>query len=650
MLEISALSVLFGRHEALRDVSLKITTGETVVILGANGAGKTTLLKSIGGLVKPSAGFEMSLDGVALQDRPAHELVEAGIALVPEGRGIFGDLSVRENLDLGAFAKRSRGNESSNRKRVFELFPRLAERLEQRVRTMSGGEQQMVAIGRALMSDPRILLLDEPSLGLSPRLTKELFQALARIGAANIGVLLVEQNAIQGLAIADRGYVLSTGRIVTEGPAATLRNDPAIARAYLGEMKSTPRSLPPQRKITMDTTERSDKVSYAREDVIARARALVPALRERAHAANNARRQPENTIQDLWDANLWYLLKPRKFGGPELPPDYMYDVAGELGRGDGSAAWVFSIMSIHDLFMAYFPLEAQEEYWSKPTLSSSSFAPGGKGTPVTGGGFRVSGKWNFSSGVDHARWVILAAIVGMVSTDPPIPDIRFFMFPKADVQVLDDWHVFGLRGTGSSSVVVNDVFVPEHRQVSLASISDGSSPGTFIHPSPLYRAAAWSVFPFTISAPAAGIARGALESYLDEMKVRETAYDHAPLSKKPGVAMRVSEASALIDAAGLLYNRSLRETMDKIYAGEVLSIQHRVRSRRDQAYSIHMCKNAAELVFNGQGGYGLLESSVAQRSFRDLEAIKAHIVGNWDMPALNYGTVMLGGPPTDFFF
>ena len=237
MLEVSGLSVLFGRHEALHDVRLSVASGETVVILGANGAGKTTLLKSIGGLVAPASGFAMTLDGVAIHDRPTHELVEAGIALVPEGRGIFGELSVRENLELGAFAKRARGSEQRNRERVFDLFPRLAERLEQRVRTMSGGEQQMVAIGRALMSDPRLLLLDEPSLGLSPLLTKELFGALARIRSAHIGVLLVEQNAIQGLSIADRGYVLATGRIVAEGAATKLRNDPAIARAYLGEVK-----------------------------------------------------------------------------------------------------------------------------------------------------------------------------------------------------------------------------------------------------------------------------------------------------------------------------------------------------------------------------------------------------------------------------
>jgi branched-chain amino acid transport system ATP-binding protein len=644
VLEVESLSVLFGRHEALRDVRIRVATGETVVILGANGAGKTTLLKSIGGLVRPLPQYKLRLDGKALEDQPPHALVEAGIALVPEGRGIFGELTVRENLDLGAFAKRARGNERKNRDRVLALFPRLAERFEQRVRTMSGGEQQMVAIGRALMSDPRVLLLDEPSLGLSPLLTKELFQALGRIRSADIAVLLVEQNAIQGLGIADRGYVLATGRIVAEGPATQLRNDPAIAKAYLGEVK-------PASGIAARNVKDGNflTVSYAHADVMARARRVAEVLRERAEETSKVRRIPENTIQDLWDADLWYLLKPRKFGGPELRPSMMYDVASELGRGDGSAAWVFAIMSIHDLFMAYFPEQAQAEYWATPTLSASSFAPGGKGTPASGG-FRLSGKWSFCSGIDNAQWVLLGAVVGMVSTDPPIPDIRFMMLPIADVQIIDDWHVIGLRGSGSKSVVVNDVFVPEHRMISLAEISNGTSPGSFLHASPLYRVPAWAVFPFTISSSAAGIARGAFDVFVDEMKVRETAYDHAPMSKKPGVHMRLAEAGALIDSSSLLYNRSLSETMARIYSGDPLSIEFRVRNRRDQGFSIQMARQAAELLFNAQGGKGLHDSNPVQRAFRDLEAMQAHIVGGWDMPALNYGAVTLGGPPSDLFF
>ena len=176
----------------------------------------------------------MLLDGVPLHTLPAHERVEAGLALVPEGRAIFGDLSVRENLQLGVYARRARASQARNLERVLLLFPRLKERLAQAVRTMSGGEQQMVAIGRALMSAPRLLLLDEPSIGLAPLLCAELFKAIAAVRDGDVGILLVEQNARRSLAIADRAYLLENGRIAGEGTARELRADPAIQRAYLG--------------------------------------------------------------------------------------------------------------------------------------------------------------------------------------------------------------------------------------------------------------------------------------------------------------------------------------------------------------------------------------------------------------------------------
>jgi branched-chain amino acid transport system ATP-binding protein len=234
VLEIRALSVNYGLHRVLDDVSLSVAPGEIVVILGANGAGKTTLLKALGGIVKPRDGSAISLDGMSLIGMKQHDIVEAGIALVPEGRGIFGDLTVAENLELGAFARRARATEAANLETVRTLFPRLAERGRQIARTLSGGEQQMVGIGRALMSAPGYLLLDEPSLGLSPLLCTELFRSLGRIRKTGVGVLLVEQNARRSLEIADRGYLIENGRIVGEGTAEQLRTDEAVQRAYLG--------------------------------------------------------------------------------------------------------------------------------------------------------------------------------------------------------------------------------------------------------------------------------------------------------------------------------------------------------------------------------------------------------------------------------
>jgi len=234
MLEVSQLSVSYGKHLAIDQVSLSVGRGEIVVMLGANGAGKSSCLKALGGLVPHLPGARIALGEADLTRLAPHRLVEAGLALVPEDRGIFPDLSVRDNLQLGAFTPRARAQAGANLKRVVTLFPRLAERMGQLANTMSGGERQMVAIGRALMSDPAVLLLDEPSLGLSPLVCSELFQALGRIRELGVGVLLVEQNARAALAIAGRGYLLENGRIVGEGAAADLRDDPAVRRAYLG--------------------------------------------------------------------------------------------------------------------------------------------------------------------------------------------------------------------------------------------------------------------------------------------------------------------------------------------------------------------------------------------------------------------------------
>lgn len=232
-LSVQGVSVYYGQHQALNQVSLHIKPGEIVVILGANGAGKSTLLRTIGGLT-PRAGGNMTMNGHPLTTLRAHQIVETGLALVPEGRGIFGDLTVEENLLLGGYAKRARAEQQQNLERIYSLFPRLVERRRQIARTMSGGEQQMVAIGRAMMSSPSVLMLDEPSLGLSPLLASDVFKTCKAVRDTGVGVLLVEQNAKQSLSIADRGYLLENGHIVAENSARNLLNDPAVQKAYLG--------------------------------------------------------------------------------------------------------------------------------------------------------------------------------------------------------------------------------------------------------------------------------------------------------------------------------------------------------------------------------------------------------------------------------
>jgi branched-chain amino acid transport system ATP-binding protein len=234
MLEIGNLSLHYGQHLALDRISLSVGKGETVVILGANGAGKSSLLKAIGGVTPADRGASISFGGRQIHGLPAHEVVEAGIALVPEGRGVFGDLTVDENLALGAYVKRARAFADDSRAFVYELFPKLAERHRQYVNTMSGGEQQMVAIGRALMSKPDLLMLDEPSLGLAPVVVGDLFRSLGRIRERGLALLIVEQNVKMSLSIADRGYLAEAGRITGEDTAGNLMNDLAVQRAFLG--------------------------------------------------------------------------------------------------------------------------------------------------------------------------------------------------------------------------------------------------------------------------------------------------------------------------------------------------------------------------------------------------------------------------------
>ena len=233
MLEVRGISVAYGDVRVLHAVSLRVGEGEIVSLVGANGAGKTTTLRAISGLLRFSEGA-IAFDGQPLGGlRPAH-IVELGIAHVPEGRQLFTNMTVDENLELGASLPSAKGAQAASRERVLELFPRLAERRAQRAGTLSGGEQQMVAIARALMSRPRLLILDEPSLGLAPMLVKSIFDAVVRINAEGTTVLLVEQNLVQSLRLSHRAYVLETGRIVLEGSGAELLANPHTRTAFLG--------------------------------------------------------------------------------------------------------------------------------------------------------------------------------------------------------------------------------------------------------------------------------------------------------------------------------------------------------------------------------------------------------------------------------
>lgn len=234
MLEIKDLQVNYGVINAIKGVSLDVNEGEIIALIGANGAGKTTILHTITGLIQAKSGSIM-FDGKDLTKTPAHKIVSMGMAHVPEGRRVFQELSVLENLKLGAYTRKDKSGIAETLKMVYERFPRLEERKNQVAGTLSGGEQQMLAMGRALMSKPRIILMDEPSMGLSPLLVSEIFDIIKVINEGGTTVLLVEQNAKKALSIADRAYVLETGNITLSGKASDLINDESVKKAYLGE-------------------------------------------------------------------------------------------------------------------------------------------------------------------------------------------------------------------------------------------------------------------------------------------------------------------------------------------------------------------------------------------------------------------------------
>jgi len=235
VLEIRDLDAAYGDIRVLAGVTLSVGPGEIVALLGPNGAGKSTLLNSIAGLLRPPAGA-IRFDGQDLAALRAHLIVERGVALVPEGRRLFGGMSVEDNLELGAFAARARPAKAAGFERVYALFPDLRDRRRQLVRALSGGQQQMVAVGRALMTNPRLLMLDEPSLGIAPRLVRSIMESLAEINRAGVAIFLVEQNVHAALGLAHRAYVLESGRIALQGGAADLLRDPHVRRAYLGPL------------------------------------------------------------------------------------------------------------------------------------------------------------------------------------------------------------------------------------------------------------------------------------------------------------------------------------------------------------------------------------------------------------------------------
>ncbi len=391
------------------------------------------------------------------------------------------------------------------------------------------------------------------------------------------------------------------------------------------------------------------EATISTEEAMKRALALTPVLRERSKETNALRRVPNETIKALVASGLFRLLQPKRYGGVESDLETYARTVFQLARGCGSAGWVYSVLSIHNWLVGMFPDEAQKDVWGRDpdALVASSFLPGGKCVPE-GSGFRVSGRWGFSSGCENSQWAIIAVFLGMTGT-PPIPDLRMLLVPLADCRIDDDWHVLGLRGTGSKTVVIDDLFVPEHRSIDHYIAREGKGPGRAVNPGPLYRIPAWAIFPICLAAPAVGIGWGAIERFTEHAKATAAKSTRRSIASYPTIHMRLAEASALVDGAELLLRRDMREAMEAGIAGREMTTEQRIRTRRDQGYAVLAAGEAVEKLYRGCGATGLFDDFELQTSYRDVNATAAHVGTNWDIAGTMYGAVALGAPNHELY-
>lgn len=352
-------------------------------------------------------------------------------------------------------------------------------------------------------------------------------------------------------------------------------------------------------------------------------------------------------MDGLQELGLLHLARPARYGGPDVSMDTIFRIGRAIAAGDGSVAWVYCVLNSHDHLIGLYPKSIQDEYWaSEQPFCASSYLPSGKVSPCQNG-FTLSGKWSFCSGIDFCAWVVVGGIT--MSPDRPTPELRLFLLKKSEITLLDDWHVMGLSGTGSKSIVADNVFVPDERVLCNSDVMAGKTPGASLHTNPLYRLSVWPLFGFSIIAPVTGIARGAFDYMVSELRPKPDSPQGPFDARRHSAQTHLAEAGALIDAAELLYERGLQETSDRIRAEKDLPIELRVRNRRDQAYLTGMCREALGILMGMSGGRGVREEAAVQRALRDVYAISAHPGGNWDSASASYGSVLLGGAPTEPF-
>jgi 3-hydroxy-9,10-secoandrosta-1,3,5(10)-triene-9,17-dione monooxygenase len=377
------------------------------------------------------------------------------------------------------------------------------------------------------------------------------------------------------------------------------------------------------------------------------ARALVAVVRERAGEAEGQRRIPVETDRAFREAGFYRSLQPQRFGGLELDYGIHTELAAEIARGCASSGWVLSVIACHAWILGMFPPEAQHEFWDgdPARIIASSFLPDRGTVTRENGGFRVDGRWKFSSGVDHCDGLLLlATLPGADGASQPDP--HFLLLPREDYRIEDTWHVTGLAATGSNDVVIDAAFVPRHRALRIKDALGGSTPGSAVNASHIYRLPLFAVFPYTLVGAAVGAAQGAMDLLAEGLAGRKSAAQLKLREQQP-VQMRIAEAAAQLDAAWALLRRDAAKINEQGRAGVLPDAHERVRYRVNLAYATKLCVGAMQEIFPLLGGRGLATGDPVQRAWRDVHAVSQHIALVWDINAVNYGAVRLGLPCPD---
>jgi 3-hydroxy-9,10-secoandrosta-1,3,5(10)-triene-9,17-dione monooxygenase len=373
------------------------------------------------------------------------------------------------------------------------------------------------------------------------------------------------------------------------------------------------------------------------EDLLGRAKEMIPELRARARETEERRRIGERTAQSFRDAGFFRVLQPSRYGGFEMDYGAHTRLAVTIAQGCASSAWVLSVLASHAWILGMFPPETQDEIWAGETgaLIATSFLPIEPKVEKVDGGLTLTGRWKFSSGVDLCRWAILM-----------VPDATFAAIPLAQARIEDTWYASGLAGTGSNDIVVEKLFVPEHRVLAVSRLKGGPTPGSAVNPGYLYRIPLFAAFPFTLIGPALGAARGALDTVVDGLAARKSVAQ-VRLAEQQSVQLRIARVAAQIDAAEASVLHLLETHNRDARAGKVPSPLERVRCRLNLGFAADLCVQAMENLLPLLGGRGLIASDPVQRAWRDVHAVAQHVAMVWDVQASLYGPVRLGLPCPD---